>query len=782
MQLVIVESPTKAKTLKKYLGRGYQVEASMGHLRDLPKSKLGVDVDHHFEPEYIQVRGKAKIVGKLKKLSQEAECTILAMDPDREGEAIAWHLLHLLKEPEKKTKTKKSAKGLTPKKEDPKFQRVTFHEITKEAILSALKSRGVLNVALVDAQQARRVLDRLVGYKLSPLLWRKIQRGLSAGRVQSVALRMIVEREAQIKAYKPKEYWEVQALLDVNNTSSKSLKSVSQSFADYVPQAGEFVASLTEVNGKKIAVDDDPNKAKIGSDPSTAKKQAASLRDRANGSEEPQAQRDDKAGVKSLPALSKKADVVYLDSEKIAQPIIDDLKTAKYAVSAIERKERRRSSPPPFTTSTLQQTAARRFGWSGKQTMRIAQQLYEAGYITYHRTDSLNLAVSAVTAAREFITQEYGSSYLSSKPNAFKTKSKSAQEAHEAIRPTNMSNMQLDNINGGETISHTKLYALIRQRLLASQMVPAVYDQTTIEVEAVGKQRYGLRASGSILKFAGWLAVYQADPVAARSSTTTLHALDDKTDLKSVSALSSSGDTMLPEVKEKQALGLKDLAAAQKFTQAPPRFNDASLIKELELRGIGRPSTYASIISVLVDRGYVERNDKRFEPTSIAESVIEFLLKYFGEILDYDFTAQMEADLDRIAEGGKDWKVLIEDFYGPFAKKLEEVGETAERIDIPVVMTGEKCPTCNEGNVIIKTGRFGKFFACDKFPECKYTKQYVEKIENFPCPDCGAEVVIKRTKKGRMFFGCSAYPKCTWASWSDPRKNPQAEENSNSTN
>ncbi len=730
MQLVIVESPTKAKTLKKYLGKGFQVEASMGHLRDLPKSKLGVDVDHHFEPEYIQVRGKAKIVGKLKKLSQEAEYTILAMDPDREGEAIAWHLLYLLKEPEKKSKTKKSAKGLAPKKEDSKFQRVTFHEITKEAILSALKSRGALNVALVDAQQARRVLDRLVGYKLSPLLWRKIQRGLSAGRVQSVALRMIVEREAQIKAYKPKEYWEVQALLDVNNSPSKSIKSVSQTFADYVPQAGEFVASLAEVNGKKIAVDDDPNKARLSD-------QTKKVTDKAESE-------------------------FRLDSEKIAQPIIDDLKTAKYAVSAIERKERRRSSPPPFTTSTLQQTAARRFGWSGKQTMRIAQQLYEAGYITYHRTDSLNLAISAVTAAREFITQEYGPSYLPSKPNAFKTKSKSAQEAHEAIRPTNMTNISLDNVNGGETVSHTKLYALVRQRLLASQMVPAVYDQTTIEVEAVGKQRYGLRASGSILKFAGWLAVYQGSGSEVRSST--------------------GDDAMLPEVKEKQDLGLKDLAAAQKFTQAPPRFNDASLIKELEARGIGRPSTYASIISVLVDRGYVERNDKRFEPTSIAESVIEFLLKYFGEILDYDFTAQMEADLDRIAEGGKDWKVLIEDFYGPFAKKLEEVGETAERIDVPVVMTGEKCPTCNEGNVIIKTGRFGKFFACDKFPECKYTKQYVEKIENFPCPDCGAEVVIKRTKKGRMFFGCSAYPKCTWASWSDPRKNPQAEENSNSTN
>jgi DNA topoisomerase-1 len=728
MQLVIVESPTKAKTLKKYLGRGYQVEASMGHLRDLPKSKLGVDVDNHFEPEYIQVRGKAKIVGKLKKLSQEAEYTILAMDPDREGEAIAWHLLHLLKEPDKKTKTKKSTKGLAPKKEDPKFQRVTFHEITKEAILSALKSRGALNVALVDAQQGRRVLDRLVGYKLSPLLWRKVRRGLSAGRVQSVALRMIVEREAQIKAYKPKEYWEVQVVLNANNAESKGIKTVSQSFADYVPQAGEFVASLTEVSGKKVAVDDDPNKAKLSD--------------------------------QTKKVTDKSASEIRIDSEKIAQPIIDDLKTANYTVASIERKERRRSSPPPFTTSTLQQAAARRFGWSGKQTMRIAQQLYEAGYITYHRTDSLNLAVSAVTAARDFIAQEYGSNFLPAKPNFFKTKAKSAQEAHEAIRPTTMTNITLDNVSGGETPSHTRLYGLIRQRMLASQMVPAVYDQTTIEIEAVGEQKYGFRTSGSILKFAGWLAVYQGSGLEGRGTTSD----------------ENSTDGLLPEVKEKQALGLQDLAAAQKFTQAPPRFNDASLIKELEQRGIGRPSTYASIISVLVDRGYVERNDKRFEPTSIGESVIEFLVKHFGEILDYDFTAQMEADLDRIAEGGKDWKVLIEDFYGPFAKKLEEVGETAERIDIPVEMTGEKCPTCNEGNVIIKTGRFGKFFACDKFPECKYTKQYVEKIENFPCPDCGAEVVVKRTKKGRMFFGCSAYPKCTWASWSDPRKNPKAEE------
>lgn len=763
MQLVIVESPTKAKTLKKYLGKGFQVEASMGHLRDLPKSKLGVDVDHHFEPEYIQVRGKAKIVGKLKKLSQEAEFTILAMDPDREGEAIAWHLLHLLKEPDKKTKAKKPAKSSAAKQISEKFQRVTFHEITKEAILSALKNRGELNVALVDAQQARRVLDRLVGYKLSPLLWRKVRRGLSAGRVQSVALRMIVEREAQIKAYKPKEYWEVQALLSASGKSVKSVEAVQESFADYTLKDGEFVAALTEVNGKKVAVDDDPNKAKLSD--------------------------------QTKKVTDKTQQEFRLDSEKVAQPIIDDLKTASYQVKAIERKERRRSSPPPFTTSTLQQTAARRFGWSGKQTMRIAQQLYEAGYITYHRTDSLNLAMSAVSAAREFITQAYGDSYLPAKPNVFKTKSKSAQEAHEAIRPTTMAHRQLDDVNGGETPSHTKLYALIRQRLLASQMVPAVYDQTTIEVEArvdpsaakkqaaslrdrddkVGVRSlptlsnnriYGLRASGSILKFAGWLAVYQ----------------DMKQEVGSMKQADATADAMLPEVKEKQALGLVDLAAAQKFTQAPPRFNDASLIKELEARGIGRPSTYASIISVLVDRGYVERNDKRFEPTSIGESVVEFLLKHFGEILDYDFTAQMEADLDRIAEGGKDWKALIGDFYVPFDKKLAEVGESAERIEIPVEMTGEKCPTCKEGNVIIKTGRFGKFFACDKFPECKYTKQYVEKIENFPCPDCGAEVVIKRTKKGRMFFGCSAYPKCTWASWSDPRKNPQAEENSNSTN
>jgi DNA topoisomerase-1 len=731
MQLVIVESPTKAKTLKKYLGRGYQVEASMGHLRDLPKSKLGVDVEHRFEPEYIQVRGKAKIVGKLKKLSQEAEYTILAMDPDREGEAIAWHLLHLLKEPEKKSKTKKSAKGLAPKKQDAKFQRVTFHEITKEAILSALKNRGVLNVALVDAQQARRVLDRLVGYKLSPLLWRKIQRGLSAGRVQSVALRMIVEREAQIKAYVPKEYWEVSVLLCTGENSAKPISVVQESFAEYTPKQDEFIASLIEVDGKKIAVDDDPNKSRLSD---------------------------------QTKAVTQKTQADFrLDSKEIAQPIIDDLKTAHYKVKTIERKERRRSSPPPFTTSTLQQTAARRFGWSGKQTMRIAQQLYEAGYITYHRTDSLNLAASAVEAARVFITSEYGPSFLPAKPNFFKTKAKSAQEAHEAIRPTSVNAVSLSNISGGETPSHTKLFGLIRQRLLASQMVPAVYDQTSIEVEAKGTKAYALRASGSILKFAGWLAVYQ----------------DKKQEVGSMEQAgntSVSNDAMLPEVKEKQDLGLVDMAAAQKFTQAPPRFNDASLIKELELRGIGRPSTYASIISVLVDRGYVLRNDKRFEPTSIGEKVIEFLLKYFGEILDYDFTAQMEADLDRIAEGGKDWKVLIEDFYGPFEKKLTEVGETAERVDIPVEMTGEKCPECKEGNVIIKTGRFGKFFACDKFPECKYTKQYVEKIENFPCPDCGAEVVVKRTKKGRMFFGCSSYPKCTWASWSDPRKQPQAEE------
>lgn len=713
MKLIIVESPTKARTLNKYLGSGFKVEASMGHIRDLPKSKLAVDVENRFEPEYIQVRGKSQLVQKLKKLASEAEMIYLAMDPDREGEAIAWHVKELLSGKSKiKTKAGKVGKD--------KFKRVTFHEVTKQAVLKALETPGELDLPRVDAQQARRVLDRLVGYKLSPLLWKKVRRGLSAGRVQSVALRMIVEREAEVLAYKPQEYWEVGALLGSTDLikGKTSLKIVT-SMGELVPDEGELVANLVEVGGKKVVVVD-PKKEQL------------------------------------LPKDAAKS--IQLLSHEVVAPIVADLQEAKYRVTQIDKKERKRQPKPPFTTSSLQQAAASKYGWSGKQTMSVAQRLFEAGMITYHRTDSLSLSTDSVNAARDFIAKKYGDKYLPSKPVFYKTKSKSAQEAHEAIRPTNLEvsieTSQSRDLDG----KHDKLFTLIRQRFLACQMVPAVYDQTSVLIEAVAAKKYMLRASGGVIRFNGWLAVYGNGMSAA---------LSDIENNKNKGSKEES--VVLPELKQDQTLSLKQLGSEQKATMPPPRFNDASLVKELERLGIGRPSTYASIIGVLDDRGYVERREKRFYPTDIGKVVVEFLKSYFEQVMDYEFTAQMEDQFDEIALGKKKWRNVIGDFYKPFAKKLEDVGESANRMEVPVEKTGDACPECKVGEVIIRTGRFGKFFACDKFPECKYTKQYVETLEGFACPDCGMEVVVKKTRAGRTFYGCSGYPGCNYASWQDPR-------------
>jgi DNA topoisomerase I len=680
MKLVIVESPTKARKLRSYLGSDFQVEASVGHVRDLPQKKLGVDIENNFEPTYEVAKDKQKVVNLLKKLAKDADTVYLAMDPDREGEAIAWHVQALLSE------DKKAKKGAES------FFRSTFHEITKSAVMAAIEKPTTLNLNLVDAQQARRVLDRLVGYKVSPVLWKKVRRGLSAGRVQSVALRLIVEREKEIEAFIAEEYWEVDVALNTDTTTKPK-----QFFTDgKAPEA----LSGTELVSRVIELD--------------------------KGKYEPHAEAD-------------VADVVV------------GLKSATYTISSVEQKERKRWSLPPFTTSTLQQGAANRLGFTSKQTMTLAQQLYEEGLITYHRTDSVALSQGSMDMAREYISQAFGSQYLPAEPRFFSNKSKNAQEAHEAIRVT-------DAARDPETIiaessrftdRHVKLYDLIRRRFLASQMERAVYDQTSILIEAKPTQpaqfnTATLRTSGSVLRFDGWMRLFP-----------------------------SGDDTILPDVKEKQELAFMDLAANQKFTQPPPRYNDASLVKELEKRGIGRPSTYASIISVIEDRGYVSREDKKFLPTVIGVTVSDFLVQHFPNFMEYAFTAEMEEDLDRISRGEKEWRKVLAEFYGPLEKKIDETVEHADRAQIPVEKTGQACPKCGDtehGEVVIRMGRFGKFLSCHRYPECDYTDKFLEKVDGVKCPLCQqGDVITKNTRWGKSFFGCERYPDCDWASWRQPK-------------
>lgn len=691
MDLVIVESPTKAKTLSRYLGKAYDIQASMGHVRDLPKSKLGVDTEHKFEPVYEVSAGKTKVITLLKKAAKEAKVIYLATDPDREGEAIAYHLRELI------------CSNSKLKSQNSKFRRVTFHEITKPAIEAALAKPGELNMALVDAQQARRVVDRLVGYNLSPVLWRKVRRGLSAGRVQSVAVKLIVEREKEIKVHKAQEYWTITVKLKTQSAKRKTITQSQQT-------EDTFGAELYEAEGKKIEIKNSNNEDK---------------------------------------------NIIFLDSEKVVGPIAEDLKKAEYKAEQVERKERLSRPYPPYTTSTLQQAAANVLGWSGKMTMSIAQDLYEAGLITYHRTDSMSLASVAVNGARDYISKTYGKAYVPEKPNFYKTKAKNAQEAHEAIRPTDAT-VTSDKLQGTSEITekHKKLYQLIWRRMISCQMTPAVYDATTITVLATGDKLHGssykLRAAGSIVKFEGWRVIY------------------GKQDGENTGA---NDNSPLPQVQDGDPLEYVDLVSEQKFTQPMPRFNDASLVKELEHKGIGRPSTYAPIISTVIARGYIERNEKRFYPTVIGETVTEFLDENFKEIMDYGFTAEMEEDLDRIALGEKDWRKVMATFYKPFEKQVAKVTKEAKRSAIPVEETGENCPECKEGKLVIRTGRFGKFISCSRFPECKYTARLVQKLEGFACPECKGEVVLKRTKKGRTFWGCANYPKCDYASWKDPRQN-----------
>lgn len=643
--LVLVESPTKARTLQRFLGDKYQIEATMGHVRDLPKSDLGVDIGHDFEPEYVVPSDKRKRVNELKKVAKESQTLYLATDPDREGEAISWHISQLLN--------------------NSNIHRVVFHEITEDAVKAAFEHPRQINLQLVDAQQARRVLDRLVGYKLSPLLWKKVKKGLSAGRVQSVALRLIVEREREITAFKVEEYWTVEAELE-----SKELK---------------FLAAVIEKDGKKLAI----------------------------------------------------------RNKEAADGHVGNLEKAAYVVSKVTQKEVRRYPYPPFTTSTLQQTAVNRLGMSAKKTMMLAQNLYERGLITYMRTDSVNLSIGAIGSVRSYIANFIGAAYLPKHARIFKSKSKNVQEAHEAIRPTVVSRQSSAiRQQSGLNRDHVRLYDLIWKRFVACQMSEAVIDQTTVDI---GADSYLLRATGSVISFEGWLKLYGKEE-------------------------KEEGKQVLPPLLENQALNLIQLLPTQHFTQPPPRYNEAALIKKLEELGIGRPSTYAPILSTIQDRFYVEKLERKFVPTALGFAVTDFLVKYFADIVDYTFTAQMEDELDEISRGERQWRPTIKAFYDPFEKKLEETEKTAAKVRMEVQLTDKKCPKCGK-DLIIRIGKFGKFLACSGFPECKHTESLEEKV-NARCPADAGEIVIRKTRRGKTFYGCRNYPVCKFASWTKPKTPP----------
>jgi DNA topoisomerase-1 len=666
-KLVIVESPAKAKTVGRFLGKGYTVRASVGHVRDLLRSQLSVDVENHFTPKYRVPNEKKEVVKELKKLAKSAEEIYLATDLDREGEAIAWHLMEAAEiEPE-----------LT--------KRVVFHEITEPAITEAFAHPREINTDLVNAQQARRILDRLVGYSISPILWEKVRSRLSAGRVQSVALRLIVEREREIEDFIPVEYWTIETEL-----KPEGLKST-------------FVTKLAKIDGE------DPE----------------------------------------------------LPSEEVVKPILVDMETAIYTITKVKRGERKRRPAAPFTTSTLQQDASRKLGFTAKRTMGLAQGLYEGkdvgeggttGLITYMRTDSTHVSDLAQKEARAYVTGKYGADFLPPEPPQYTTKSKGAQEAHEAIRPTSVMR-DPDKVKQFLEPAMFKLYRLIWQRFVASQMEAAVYD--TLQVEVMGTtsaHEYLLRASGSAVKFPGFLVLYEE----------TLSEEAKRTEEENV---------RIPVgVEEGQRQELIRLIPEQHFTQPPPRYSEASLVQALEENGIGRPSTYAPTLSTIQARGYVVRVDKRLEPTETGVLVNDLMVKYFPEIVDYNFTARMEEDLDKISTGEMEWVKVMDEFYGPFSKKVEKAQE-----DMPVVKSGPEpigrnCPECGK-ELVIRYGRYGKFISCSGFPECRYTEPWLEKI-GVTCPQDGGELVQRKTRKGRTFFGCENYPECDFTSWKRPIPQP----------
>jgi len=696
--LIIVESPTKAKTISKFLDKNYKIESSFGHIRDLPKSKMGVDIEHDFEPQYIIPTKARKRVNELKKLAAKAENIYYATDEDREGEAIAWHLDKIFDQ---------------PKNSD----RIAFHEITKEAVLEALSHPRKIKLSLVDAQQARRVLDRLVGYELSPLLWKKVAKGLSAGRVQSVAVRLIVEREREIEAFKPEEFWIIEG---------------------------------------KFAKGDDTFKASLYKTP------------------------------------EKKLGKFDINDEKNAKELVEKLKTQNFQVYKIEEKETVRNPYPPFTTSTLQQQANRLFGFSAKQTMMLAQQLYEGidigsegsiGLITYMRTDSVNLADKFLNEANQYIENKFGKNYTEGK-KYYKTKAKSAQEAHEAIRPTAASR-DPQSIKQYLDARQYKLYDLIWRRALASQMAQAKLKNTTVDISSDNK--YIFRSTGQVITFDGFLKLMP----------------------------NSAAENLLPQLKEKDALELKKITPSQHFTKPPARYSEAGLVKDLEEYGIGRPSTYAPTIATIIERKYVEKEDKKLKPTDIGRVVNDLLVKHFPKIVDYQFTAQLEKNLDDIAEGEKDWQPIIKDFYQPFKDNIMQKENELSKKDITEEKTDETCEKCGSP-MVIKLGRYGKFLACSNYPDCKNTKQLngngekeepettdevcdkcgkpmvikngrygkflacsgypdckniknMDKSTGVKCPQCQkGEIVSKRSRRGKTFYACNQYPSCKFALWSKP--------------
>ena len=707
--LVIVESPAKANTIRRYLGRSFDVKASIGHVRDLPKSKLGIDVDNDFQMKFITIKGKAKVIKELKTAAKKADIVYLAPDPDREGEAIAQHIFDAI-----------DYKG--------EIYRITFNEITKKAVQAAIENRTAIEKNLVYAQQARRALDRLVGYKLSPLLWDKVRSGLSAGRVQSVAMRLIIEREKEVEAFQQKEYWSIESLLS----------PVSPKSAEQLPKDKKgFEARLHHIDGEKFEI----------------------------------------------------------DNEADASKAVEEIKKEKLSVKSLTIKDKKRNPSPPFITSTLQSAASVRLGYSANRTMRLAQRLYEgmdtggaeaAGLITYMRTDSTRIANEALEEVREYIKTEAGDDFLPEKPNTYKSR-KSAQEGHEAIRPTTVANTP-ESVKKYISADEFKVYSLIWKRFVASQMKPAINTGTTLDIDA-GK--YLLRATGTRLKFEGFLKVYQ--------------------DIK------KDEENIIPQLEQGDELNLAEIKANQHFTQPPPRYSEATLIRDLEEKGIGRPSTYAAIMSTIQSRDYAESIERRLHPTELGTLITGLLMEHFPTIMDVQFTAQMEENLDKVEEGDMDWVTLLKEFYAPFAKALEAAHKNMKKIKAeiqtdeicdkcgadmiikfgrfgkfmacsnypeckntkPVTKSGdigsepekvdEKCPTCGS-EMVLRSGRFGNFIACSKYPECKTTKPISLGIK---CPkECGGEVVSRRTKKGRTFFGCTNYPKCDFTAWQKPVNEP----------
>ena len=643
--LLVVESPSKAKIISKYLGSKYKVMASVGHVRDLPKSRLGVDVENNFEPEYINIRGKAQTIKELKKEAQSAKNVLLATDPDREGEAISWHLAYLL--------------GLDENADC----RVMFNEINKQTVQEAIKEPKPIDLALVDAQQARRVLDRLVGYQISPLLWKKVSRGLSGGRVQSAALKLICDRENEITAFVPEEYWYIAA--------------------DF---GKGFVAELSKISGKKAKV----------------------------------------------------------TSAEQAEKIKAELDGGRYIVKDIKEGKRQTKPYAPFTTSSLQQDASIKLGFQTARTMQIAQQLYEGvtlkgigarGLITYIRTDSVRVSDQARGMARGFILEKYGKEYTAN--NHYANRNKAMQDAHEAIRPSDIS-LEPDMIKDSLTAEQYKLYDLIWRRFVASQMAAAKYDTVSVDIE---NGKYEFKANGSRMTFDGWRKVYKSQ--------------------------SGENEVTVPKLSEGDVLDLKKLLTEQKFTQPPARYTEASLVKEMEEKNIGRPSTYASIISVLITRRYVKRVKKSLQPTKLGFDVIGILQDYFSDIVDVEFTGEMEDKLDSIELGDADWKSIIADFYKGFSEELKRADEEVERIEKEVVLSDEVCELCGRP-MAIKEGRFGNFLACTGYPECKNTKPIIRST-GVMCPKCGKEIVEKRGRKsGKVFYGCSGYPECDVSYWDKP--------------